>query len=152
MKPLNLRRGTQIATAVASMLAISGCASDMGSSSKDAQLSANPLTCIGGNSCEGMSQCAGGPGGSSCEGLNSCQGMGWDYANSKEDCDKAGGYVVGMGDVQCSGANLCAGMSQCAGGASGNMCMGMNDCAGMGWDYTETKADCDKAGGTVIES
>lgn len=153
MKPLYKMRGTQIATAVASMLAVSGCDSKNNSSSNsDAAVSADPLSCIGGNSCQGMSLCAGGSGGSSCEGMNSCQGMGWSYANSVEDCTKMGGYVVGVGDVKCSGANLCAAMSQCSGGASGNMCQGMNNCAGMGWDYTESEADCTKAGNTVIPS
>jgi len=84
--------------------------------------------------------------------MNSCAGMGWDYAKNVDDCDQKGGYVVGVGDVMCSGANLCSGQSECSGGASGNSCMGMNDCAGMGWDYTASEADCDKAGGTVIKS
>jgi hypothetical protein len=53
-------------------------------------------------------------------------------------------------EIKCSGANECKGMSECAGGPSGSQCKGLNECAGMGWEYTKTKEDCEKLGGTPL--
>jgi hypothetical protein len=51
--------------------------------------------------------------------------------------------------VKCLGGNECAGMSECAGGPSGNECKQMNECMGQGWDYKDSAAECEAAGGTV---
>jgi len=89
MKPTDLMRGAQIAAAVAAALAASGCGSDM----KDIASTESPLVCIGGNSCQGMSECAGGPGGSECAGMNECAGMGWSYTETEEECEAEGGEI-----------------------------------------------------------
>jgi hypothetical protein len=90
MKPADLARGAQIAAAVAATLAATGCGSDMKS---DVTSIENPLVCVGGNSCQGMSECAGGPGGSECAGMNECAGMGWSYTETEEECEAEGGHV-----------------------------------------------------------
>jgi hypothetical protein len=89
MKPADLVRGAQIAAAVAAVLGAAGCGSD----EKDVASMENPLVCLGGNSCQGMSECAGGPGGSECAGMNECAGMGWSYAETEEECEAEGGHV-----------------------------------------------------------
>ena len=54
--------------------------------------------------------------------------------------------------VKCLGGNECAGMSECAGGPTSNECKGLNECMGMGWDYKDTVAECEAAGGMVPTS
>jgi uncharacterized membrane protein len=89
MNAEDLKRGAKIVAAVATMLTGSACASD----GDDVAGTSTPLMCVGGNSCQGMSECAGGPGGSDCAGMNECTGMGWSYADSEEECEMAGGTV-----------------------------------------------------------
>lgn len=89
MSSTDRMRGAQIAAVVAAVLGAAGCGSD----TKDVASMDNPLTCIGGNSCQGMSECAGGPGGSECAGMNECAGMGWSYADSEAECEAEGGHV-----------------------------------------------------------
>lgn len=91
MKASDLARGAQIAAAVAAALAAAGCGGSDGG--KDVVVTENPLVCVGGNSCEGMSECAGGPGGSECAGMNECAGMGWAYTDSEEECEASGGHI-----------------------------------------------------------
>jgi hypothetical protein len=91
MKASDLARGAQIAAAVAAVLAVGGCGGSDGG--KDVVSTENPLVCVGGNSCQGMSECAGGPGGSECAGMNECAGMGWAYTDSEEECEAAGGHI-----------------------------------------------------------
>jgi hypothetical protein len=54
--------------------------------------------------------------------------------------------------VKCLGGNECAGMSECAGGPSSNECKALNECMGMGWDYKDSVAECEAAGGMVPTS
>jgi hypothetical protein len=53
-----------------------------------------PVKCLGGNECAGMSECAGGPSGGECKGLNECKGMGWSYTDTEAECEAAGGMVA----------------------------------------------------------
>jgi len=89
MKSADLKRGAQIAAAIAATLAVTGCGSDK----KDVAGMQNPLMCLGGNACTGMSECAGGPGDSACAGMNECAGMGWSYVESVEECEAEGGHI-----------------------------------------------------------
>jgi hypothetical protein len=89
MKPSDLARGARIAAAVATVLAAGGCGMD----DKDVASIENPLVCVGGNACQGMSECAGGPGGSECAGMNECAGMGWSYVETEEECTAEGGNI-----------------------------------------------------------
>jgi hypothetical protein len=94
MKSADLARGAQIAAAALTglaALAAAGCGGSDGG--KDVVVTENPLVCVGGNSCQGMSECAGGPGGSECAGMNECAGMGWSYTDSEEECEAAGGHI-----------------------------------------------------------
>jgi len=79
---------------VAATLAAAGCGSDM---KNDVTSVENPLVCVGGNACQGMSECAGGSGGSECAGMNECAGMGWAYTESEEECEAEGGHVEDEG-------------------------------------------------------
>jgi hypothetical protein len=65
---------------------------------------------------------------------------------SDDSDDKASGMEASL---TCLGGNECAGMSECAGGPGMGSCEGMNECKGMGWSYVKSKAECDKAGGTI---
>lgn len=93
MKEGDLKRGVQIALAVAAALSVGACGGDdddddpVGAASK-------ALVCIGGNACQGMSECAGGPSSNACEGMNECKGMGWSYTKTEKECADAGGEVA----------------------------------------------------------
>ncbi len=50
--------------------------------------------------------------------------------------------------VHCGGVNSCKGTSDCK--TATNACKGQNSCKGHGFKAM-TKAECDAAGGTVIE-
>lgn len=86
----NSSAGLVFASSVAALI-LSGCGSD----SKDDDTSSQQaqLTCLGGNECAGMSECAGGPGDSSCAGMNECMGMGWVYVESEDECEDKGGTL-----------------------------------------------------------
>jgi hypothetical protein len=88
MKAIDLKRGAQLAAAVALALAGTACSDD-----DKVAGSSNPLMCVGGNECTGMSECAGGASGNDCQGMNECAGMGWSYAESEDECEEAGGHV-----------------------------------------------------------
>jgi uncharacterized membrane protein len=86
----NLSTGVSLASSVAALL-LAGCGMDSkddDTSSQEAQ-----LTCVGGNECAGMSECAGGPGDNSCAGMNECMGMGWVYVESEQECEDKGGSI-----------------------------------------------------------
>ena len=89
MRTLGLGKGVFIASAVASLIATTGCSSD---DEKDtASTDTQQIRCLGGNECAGLSECAGGPGGGECAGLNECMGQGWVYTDSADDCTELGG-------------------------------------------------------------
>ena len=90
MKAADWTRGAQIAAAALAALAAGGCG---GSDGKGVVGTENPLVCVGGNACQGMSECAGGPGGSECAGMNECAGMGWSYTETEAECEAEGGHV-----------------------------------------------------------
>jgi hypothetical protein len=93
MSEFNLTKGMAVAAAVAGLLLSSGCSG--GDDEKTTATDAQPVKCLGGNECAGMSECAGGPSGNECKGLNECMGMGWDYKDTEADCEAAGGMVAG---------------------------------------------------------
>nr|WP_036293167.1 hypothetical protein [Methylosinus sp. PW1] len=70
-------------------LAINGAAT-----SALAKTAANPVHCVGINSCKGLSACK--SANSSCKGLNACKGRGWAPADSAEACTAQGGTVAEM--------------------------------------------------------
>jgi uncharacterized membrane protein len=88
MRAPTLSKGAFIATAVASLIAATGCGSD---DEENADADTQQIRCLGANECAGMSECAGGPGGGECAGLNECMGQGWVYADDAEDCTERGG-------------------------------------------------------------
>lgn len=88
MNAVDLKRGAKIAAAVAALIVGAGCGEEDKPGTSQA-----PLTCLGGNSCSGMSECAGGSGGSACMGMNECAGMGWSYVDTEEECTTAGGTI-----------------------------------------------------------
>lgn len=51
--------------------------------------------------------------------------------------------------VKCKGANSCKGQSDCK--MPGNSCKGMNSCKGKGLKMVESKDECKKMDGTVVE-
>ena len=51
--------------------------------------------------------------------------------------------------VRCHGINACRGQGSCAG--VNNQCAGLNSCRGKGVKET-TKASCEDAGGTVLDT
>jgi hypothetical protein len=65
----------------------------------------------------------------------------------------AGGVVVSTGvhaeeaKVHCGGITSCKGTSDCK--TASNACKGQNSCKGQGFKAV-TKAECDKAGGKVL--
>jgi hypothetical protein len=85
-------KGTALATAVATMLVISGCGSD-----DEAEKQGNTtqgVKCQGANECKGLGECQA-PGGShTCQGLNECKGLGWIEVDSPEACAEKGGTVL----------------------------------------------------------
>lgn len=89
MNAEDMKRGAQIAAALATMLVAPACGDD----SDKVGSTESALVCVGGNECASMSECAGGPGGSECAGMNECKGMGWSYTETEEECEKAGGKV-----------------------------------------------------------
>ena len=89
MRALDLTKGALIASAVATLIATTGCSSDDEKDTTGTQ--ADQVRCLGGNECAGMSECAGGPGGSECAGLNECMGQGWVYTDSADECSDKGG-------------------------------------------------------------
>jgi uncharacterized membrane protein len=89
MRTLGLTKGAFIASAVASLIATTGCGSD--DEKDNAGTDAQQIRCLGGNECAAMSECAGGPGGSECAGMNECMGQGWVYTDSAEECTELGG-------------------------------------------------------------
>lgn len=92
MKEHDLTRGVQIALAVVAALSVGACGGD--DSDDGVGAAGEALKCVGGNACQGMSECAGGPGGSDCSGMNECKGMGWSYTETEEECADAGGEVA----------------------------------------------------------
>jgi uncharacterized membrane protein len=82
MRAPTLSKGAFIATAVASLIAATGCGSD---DEENADTDTQQIRCLGANECAGMSECAGGAG------LNECMGQGWVYADDAEDCTELGG-------------------------------------------------------------
>jgi hypothetical protein len=86
----NSSAGLVLASSVAALL-LAGCGSD--SKDDDTGGQQAQLTCLGGNECAGMSECAGGPGDNSCAGKNECTGMGWVYVESEEECADKGGTL-----------------------------------------------------------
>ena len=86
-------RGTQVATAMATLLAMTACgSSDDGDD--DTGSTSQTVKCEGINECAGQSECATSDGTSSCEGLNECAGQGW-ITVSPEECAQKGGTVIG---------------------------------------------------------
>lgn len=83
-------RGTAVAAAVMGLLFATGCGGDEDERTSE---SAQPVKCLGGNECAGMSECAGGPSGNECKGMNECMAMGWDYKDTAAECEAAGGMV-----------------------------------------------------------
>jgi uncharacterized membrane protein len=86
----NLSKGAALASSVAALL-LAGCGMD--SNDDDTSGQQAQLTCVGGNECAGMSECAGGPGDNSCAGMNECKGMGWVNVESEEECTDKGGTL-----------------------------------------------------------
>ena len=60
----------------------------------------------------------------------------------------AGDMSGGEAKVHCGGVNACKGTSDCK--TATNACKGQNSCKGHGFKVM-TKAECDAAGGKVIE-
>ena len=56
-----------------------------------ADTSANPVKCVGGNSCKGLSSCKNAN--NSCKGQNSCKGKGWIMTPTAAACTAKGGHV-----------------------------------------------------------
>lgn len=50
--------------------------------------------------------------------------------------------------VHCGGVNACKGHSDCA--TASSACKGQNACKGQGWKAM-TAAECEEAGGTILE-
>lgn len=86
----NLSKGAVFASSVAALL-LAGCGMD--SNDDDTGGQEAQLTCLGGNGCAGMSECAGGPGDNSCAGMNECKGMGWVNVESEQECTDKGGTL-----------------------------------------------------------
>lgn len=86
----DLTRGAAVAAAVMGLMLATGCSGD---EEDDTTVDVQPVKCLGGNECAGMSECAGGPSSNECKGLNECMGMGWDYKDSEAECEAAGGMV-----------------------------------------------------------
>jgi hypothetical protein len=53
------------------------------------------------------------------------------------------------GMVKCAGVNSCKGTAECK--TAANECKGHNSCKGMGWVSKPSAAECQAAGGKVIE-
>jgi hypothetical protein len=88
MSDRSFKRGARVLSAVATMLLGIGCGN---SDDEKTGEKADAIKCFGANECAGMSECAGGPSGSECKGLNECKAMGWDYTDTKDECEKLGG-------------------------------------------------------------
>jgi len=80
---VDLSRGTSIALAVSALLAASAC----GSAEQDANPTAEPIKCEGGNACAGLSECSTLDGKSSCVGENACKGTGYVYTETQAQCE-----------------------------------------------------------------
>jgi len=53
------------------------------------------------------------------------------------------------GKVHCLGINSCKGKSDCM--TPKNSCKAMNECKGQGWLFQDSEAECEKAGGKVLD-
>jgi uncharacterized membrane protein len=91
MSHRSVTKGAAVAAAVMGLFLSAGCS---GSEEDDTTADVQPVKCLGGNECAGMSECAGGPTSNECKGLNECMGMGWAYTDSEAECEAAGGMVA----------------------------------------------------------
>jgi hypothetical protein len=85
-------KGAAVAAAVLGLVLSSGCGG--GDEDEDTGQNTAAVKCVGGNECAGMSECAGGPSGNECKGMNECMGQGWDYKETSQECEAAGGMVA----------------------------------------------------------
>ena len=85
-----MKKNTLIASAVASLFALTAFAADQ-APAKDSKASAAAVKCTGVNECKGKGACAGA--GNACAGKNECKGHGISLM-SDADCKTKGGTVV----------------------------------------------------------
>jgi hypothetical protein len=161
-----------LASAVASLFAVSGCSSDAAPvPSKGTATQAQTVKCEGINTCKGTSECKSSDGKSACQGQNECKGQGWVTQPSAAECVANGGKVytgqaagaasdagndssknpdavVQAKSLKCEGINTCKGTSDCA--SKDSSCKGQNECKGHGWVAVPAETDCTSKGGKII--
>jgi len=83
---MDTNRGTNIALALAALLAAGGCGGTSNTDPTDAVEGAAVIKCEGGNACKGQSECATADGKSSCAGENACRGTGYVFTQTEPEC------------------------------------------------------------------
>ena len=83
---MDSNRGTNIALALAALLAAGGCSGTSNTDSTGAVEGAVAIKCEGGNACKGQSECATADGKSSCAGENACRGTGYVFTQTEPEC------------------------------------------------------------------